>query len=68
MAISLVIVGWEYSAVRYDPDEGLPRNAQFAPTERNDHMMRRRKWIRTRQMRPDSKIQPKVQQWRHILY
>jgi hypothetical protein len=49
--------GWEYSTTRYDPDEGMTTDMEFVPMERNDHITRRRKWMRTRELSSATHIQ-----------
>ena len=51
-----IIIGWEYSNIRYDSDEGFPEGTEFIPYERNEHLARRRKWIRTRQRILEEKV------------
>ncbi len=40
--------------MRYDRDEGFIAGAEFLPTERNEHVTRRRKMIRTRRRVDDA--------------
>lgn len=49
-------IGWEYSTLRYDNDEGFSEEGDFIAYERNEHLTRRRKWLRTRQRVSDEKV------------
>ena len=54
--ICICILGWGYSSTRYDKDEGFPEDVEFVPYERNEHVSRRRRLVRTRK-RVDGPVQ-----------
>ncbi len=46
--------------MRYDRDEGFVQGAEFAPTERTEHVTRRRRLFRTRKRVEETSIKVSI--------
>ena len=49
--------------MRYDRDEGFVQGAEFAPTERTEHVTRRRRLFRTRKRVEETSIRASIYCW-----